>query len=132
MENEKDLLSPASIELMQTILANQTRELDLSGQNLELQKQQDTHSYEIAKKSLDVQAKDLADERRHKLELWKMISRLALVAVLALTLVTVTALFLGKEQFVLELTKIALYGGSGAAVGFFYQKSKRKNESEDL
>lgn len=38
---------------------------------------------------------------------------------------------LDKEQFVLELAKIAMYGGGGVAVGAFYQKGKRQSESKE-
>ena len=78
-----------------------------------------------------MQSKDLIDERRHRLEIWKLLSRLALCGIVALTAVAVTALFFGKEQFVLELLKIALYGGSGAAMGIFYQRGRRGSSADE-
>ena len=66
-------LSPVSVELMQAFLANQAKELELNEKNLELLKQQDSNNYNLARKSLDIQEKDLANERQHKLEIGKML-----------------------------------------------------------
>lgn len=69
-------LSPVSVELMQAFLANQAKELELNEKNLELLKQQDSNNYNLARKSLDIQEKDLANERQHKLEIGKMLFNL--------------------------------------------------------
>lgn len=129
-ESEKEL-SPVSVELMQAFLANQAKELELNEKNLELLKQQDSNNYNLAKKSLDIQEKDLANERQHKLEIGKMLFNLSISAVFVLAFVVIVALYLDKEQFVLELAKIAMYGGGGVAVGAFYQKGKRQSESKE-
>lgn len=129
-EREKEL-SPVSVELMQAFLANQAKELELNEKNLELLKQQDSNNYNLAKKSLDIQEKDLVNERQHKLAIGKMLFHLSISAVFVLAFVVIIALYLDKEQFVLELSKIAMYGGGGVAVGTFYQKSKRQGESKE-
>ena len=79
-ESEKEL-SLVSVELMQAFLANQAKELELNEKNLELLKQQDSNNYNLARKSLDIQEKDLANERQHKLEIGKMLFNLSLSAV---------------------------------------------------
>ena len=80
-------LSPVSVELMQAFLANQAKELELNEKNLELLKQQDSNNYNLARKSLDIQEKDLANERQHKLEIGKMLFNLSLSAVFVLAFV---------------------------------------------
>ena len=103
----------------------------MNEKNLELLKQQDSNNYNLARKSLDIQEKDLANERQHKLEIGKMLFNLSLSAVFVLAFVVIIALYLDKEQFVLELAKIAMYGGGGVAVGAFYPKGKRQSESKE-
>ena len=49
---------------------------------------------------------------------------------LIVALLTALALWLGKEQFILEVLRVVFYGGSGIAVGAYYQKAKGLSENK--
>ena len=57
----------------------------------------------------------------------------SLLSVVVASLVAL-ALWLGKEQFILEIFRAVFYGGFGATAGAYYQKSKslgnRQNDEE--
>ncbi|MDR1874626.1 MAG: hypothetical protein LBQ90_06400 [Synergistaceae bacterium] len=120
------------VELLQTFLENQSKELELRTQELELAKQQEMHSFEYSKFSTEIQSKDLTDERKHQRELWTIATKFASYGILALTVTICLALYLGREQFVLEIVRVAFYGGCGAVAGSYYQKGKRQESKENI
>ena len=133
-EENKEVTHQYPVELFKTFLENQSKELELRGQELEIAKQRDAHNFEYSKFTTEAQIKDLTDERKHQREFWQIAFKLISCGIAALTLVICLALYLGREQFVLEIFRIVFYGGCGAVAGSYYQKSKylesKKNAEE--
>ena len=117
--------------LVERMLDNQTEELrirEVESNNEEAQMQR---MHEYAMKALDVQADDRENHRRYS----KTIGGRALWIILSLVLIVAAffgyALFLGKEQVVLEIVKASLYIVSGGSGGYFAGLSKgNKNKSD--
>jgi hypothetical protein len=126
----KETVSQYPVELLQTFLENQSKELELRAQELELEKQRDVHGFEYSKFSTETQSKDFADARKHQRELWKIFCRFGVYGVTVLSVIVCFALYLGREQFVLELARAAFFGGFGAVAGSYYQKSKHHETDE--
>jgi hypothetical protein len=114
------------VKLLQVFLNNQSKELELKNQELEFAKQKDTNSFEHSKIVISAQLQDLADQRKHNSKMWSSLINVVLCGIVALTTVSCFALYLGREQFVLELIRVVFYGGCGAVAGSYYQKSKNQ------
>ncbi|MBQ7264451.1 MAG: hypothetical protein IJR14_12140 [Synergistaceae bacterium] len=124
---EKDL----PVGLIRLFLENQRKELELRAQELEIAKQEEQHSYDVTKLSLRTQADDLEKDRAYRGGLWRACMKFATGIFAIFALLTALALWLGKEQFMLEIMRAVFYGGSGAAVGAYYQKAKRSSGTGD-
>ena len=127
----KEITPQYPVDLLQTFLENQSKELDLRTQELDLAKQQAQYDFEYAKISTEEQGKNLADARRHQRNLWEIAAKYGFCCLMTLTVIVCFALYLGREQFVLEIVRVAFYGGCGAVAGSYYQKGKRQESKEN-
>ena len=118
------------VDLIQLFLDNQRKELELRTNELEITKQEEQHSYDVARLSLRTQADNIERDRQHKIALWRLFMKFAAFIAVIAALLMGFALWLGKEQFILEVLRIVFYGGSGVAVGAYYQKSKKSKEDD--
>lgn len=119
-DNDKGL----PVDLIKLFLENQKKELELRTRELEIAKQEELHSYDVTKLSIKAQTDSLESERKHHRQLWSMwVKYGSLLSVVVASLVAL-ALWLGKEQFILEIFRAVFYGGFGATAGAYYQKSK--------
>jgi uncharacterized membrane protein len=104
----------------------------LRTQELELAKQQEVHSFEYSKFSTEIQSSDLVDARKHQRELWLIFAKYATIGILIFATIACLALYLGREEFVLEIVKVVFYSGCGAVAGSYYQKGKRQEQKEEI
>ena len=106
-----------SDETLAELVSVQREEVEVRREEAELSRRELEANKEHALKALDAQREDRDkfwdhQERVHKRGTW--------VAVLVIILVPAflgALLYMGHEDFALELVKIALYGGSGYAAG---------------
>jgi len=126
-----DTNAPYPAELIQNILDNQSKELELKSQELELTKQRDTNYFEYSKFTTEAQIQNLADERKHQSEMWSKSMSVVFSSIAALTVIVCLALYVGREQFILEIIRIVFFSGCGAIAGSSYQKSKRQEQKKD-
>ncbi|NCC86029.1 MAG: hypothetical protein EOM03_18305 [Clostridia bacterium] len=122
------------VDLIQTFLDNQAKELEIRVQELELAKQEEMHNYDVTKLSIRAQLDDMERNRTHRRQMWSIGAKLGSFFALLFAGIVALAFWLDKEQFILEVLRVAFYGGFGAAAGAYYQKAKtvgRKDESEE-
>ena len=133
MDNQPMSSEPKEIpvELIQVFLGNQTKELEIKAQELEIAKQEEVHNFEVTKLSIKFQSENFENSREHHKYLWKLWTILGISTVVSLTILMIAALWLGKEQFILEILRIVFYGGVGATAGSYYQKSKLLSQKEE-
>ena len=126
-DNDKGL----PVDLIKLFLENQKKELELRTRELEIAKQEELHSYDVTKLSIKAQTDSLESERKHHRQLWSMWGKYgSLLSVVVASLVAL-ALWLGREQFILEIFRAVFYGGFGATAGAYYQKSKSLGNRQD-
>ena len=120
---------PQSSNLAESILANQAREIELRKQAEENKKQSIKYNYDLAKQSIQAQLEDRREQRAHQKVLWNWIMWFCFFITLIASCFLCWALYLNKENFLLEIVRILFYGGSGFCAGFSLHKVK-KNDSE--
>ncbi len=112
-------------ELLEQILQNQAKELELRYNELNLKKQEDNNSYEFAKAALSAKSSDRKDEREHDRQTQKTVLIFAAVITLVVTTLIIYALSIGKDSFAMELIKAVIFILSGGAGGFAIGKSSK-------
>lgn len=127
--------------LVARFLANQGKEIELRAQEHELRSKEldlrgksNDQQHEFALKSLDAQAKALADEHRHKTQRGGRRIWLAGVAITLFVGLSGYALHLGKEEIVKDVFKIGIGFAAGLVGGYGYAKSqpdKGKGEADE-
>ena len=122
---------PLPLEVITHFLENQTRELDLRKQEDETKRQLIKSNTELAKASMQAQKENLKNAREHREALWARWLLFGGFVVVVAAILIGWSLWLGKEQFILEVLRVVTYGGSGIAIGSYYQKSKNLNSQND-
>lgn len=104
--------------LVKEFFDNQSRELELRKQQLDLEKQKDDHAYQWARQALEAQLTDREKDRAFQLagrrNSFFFAAGLAVLFVLFLS----TALWLNKDEVVLEIVKAAIFITTGGAGGY--------------
>lgn len=110
----------------------QNKELDVRMEELALQKQKDSNSFDFARESLGIKKSDREDQRRHEARQRKA-TYLFVTAILAIfSMVVCYSLFMGKEAFATEVIKTLAYiftggmGGYGIARYQAHRQEKRR------
>jgi len=119
--------NPAIIE---KFLAVQEQELLMRGKELELHQQNNNNSHEYAKAALQANKEDREAARNHESKVIKNSYMFSGVILICLLFLVGFALFLNKDQIVLEALKALLFFGSGGIGGYGYAKSKNKREQD--
>ena len=105
-------------ELIGKLIQNQAKDLELKARELELQAQQDKHSYEFAKAALSVKSAGQAQKHGHEQRVL-IIKLVALVAAMLITAGLIGfSLHGGHEAVAMEILKAMVYLASGAAGGY--------------
>ncbi|MGY6214955.1 hypothetical protein ACW73L_07320 [Methylolobus aquaticus] len=121
-----------SPEVIAKFIENQGRELDLKARELQLQEQQDKHSFEYSKQALAAKADDLERQRAHEHKAHT--SWLIFLGALALliTSIVLVALFLNQSAIATEIIKaIVLVAGGGFGGYGLGRRAKAKQSGTD-
>lgn len=116
---------------MEQWLHNQAREIQVRSDELALAKQQDQHAHEYANASLAAQAADLREEREYNTGALKFLGKITVALVFIILAFFATLMLTGHEQAALELAKILIYGGVGAAGGYGIGKGKKNGAANE-
>lgn len=113
--HDANTLDPQTIE---QLVKNQAFELELRARELDLQQQQDRHSFEFSRASLDAQIIDRQDERVFQRKQRRDAYILAAIISFALCGVVAFAMWANKDQIALEIIKSVVLLLSGGAGGY--------------
>ena len=80
---------------------------------------------------MQAQKDNLESARKHREALWTRWLWFGGFALVVIAVLISWSLWLEKEQFLLEALRVVFYGGSGMAIGSYYQKSKNLNSQND-
>lgn len=115
-------------EFVKKFLENQENDIKLRAQEIELRKQADNNNYEYAKKSLDVQAKDMEASRNATLKFRTQQYIFSSFVLLVILIFLGIALYLGKDQIVIEIIKAVIFLGVGGIGGYSYGRTEKKDK----
>ena len=124
-KENKEIVPEDQVYLVRAFLENQSKELELRSQELELDKQRAQYDFEYSKFSIGEQVKDLTNAREHHRKTLEIVLKYALGGAFFVTVIVCYALYVGREQFVLEIIKALAFGGCGVLAGSAYQKNKK-------
>ncbi len=125
-------LPQLSPDLVQQLITNQTRELELRTSDLVLQQQKDNNAFAFGKEALAAKATDLKDQRRH--QFFKMVATFIFIAFLVLLTVVLIAYALanGKDAMALEIIKAVIYVGGGAVGGYGIGRARAASKASEV
>lgn len=92
------------------------------------------HNYDVTKLSIRAQLDNMERDRVHRRAVWSTGAKFGSFFALLFAVIVALAFWFDKEQFILEVLRVAFYGGFGATAGAYYQKVKaveRRNEPEE-
>lgn len=124
MENNKK----EDPDIVKHFLMNQTKELAIRVQELELRKQEDNNELEYSKTALAVSHEDRESSRQHEFNKLRDRYYFAGFSVLLMVILFIVAITYGKDQIVTEVMKAILFYGAGAFSGYGYIYLNKKNE----
>lgn len=125
-KNSNQHPSPA---LMERILNSQEQQLVIRDKEIDLQKQIDRNTHDYAKAALEVEAKDKESERVHKAIMIKLRYIFAGIIIVCLFSLFGFALYLNKDQIVMEIIKAIMYFGAGGFGGYYYSEGKKSKDN---
>ncbi len=117
-------------DLFERFLENQSREIETRQDELDLEKQKDSHNFEFSKAALDAQERDRIHERECKRNQYKDRYRLVFWVVLILASIIVASLYLGSEKLAMEIAKGIGYISAGLLGGYGLGKNSKPGESD--
>ncbi len=114
------------VDVIRSFLENQSKELELKGREADFKQQQDRNSFQFARETLQAQKEDREKERVAESARLKLL--LIFWGAIAVVLCGFFgyALYLGKEQFLTEVLKIILYGGTGSLGGYSWGRYRKQ------
>ena len=115
-------------DLLRKLLDTQMKELEVRQQEEENKRQIAKINADLAKQSLQLQANDKKEEREYRRDIHKRLINAGTVTIIFILLLMAFALYANKENFIIELIKILIYGGSGIITGASWQKLKQNSE----
>jgi hypothetical protein len=130
---------PPSPEVVTEMLRLQHRQLDLRSREIDIRELELEHKreeaergFDFAKSALAAQVDDVKQIRtqQSKTTRYGMIITLAGLVIIAATVIY--SLYLGKEQFVLELAKLIIAALGGGGVGYAIGHRKAHQQQEEI
>lgn len=117
--------SPA---LLEKFIDIQEKELVMRGQEIELRKQSDSNAHAYAKAALEANIKDREAERSHVASITN--HRFIFLAIIIILLICsfCFALYINKDQIVMEIIKAIMFFGTGGLGGYAWGKKYRQGE----
>ena len=131
--NLPSVIEPESLtpELLSQFFQNQAKEIELRQSELNLKKQEDDHSFEFAKGALQAKLADRGSEREHERETLKFRLIFSGVALIAIVGMVIYSLYIGKENFAMEIIKAVIFLLSGGAGGFAIGRTSHGDSGKD-
>lgn len=119
------------IKLLEDFVRQQGQQIELRKRELEIQEKDRGRYWDHAAKVLDAQKSDLIDQRKHR----RSQSKVRLFSGILLTILFFVfvgwALYLNKDQIVMDLLKIFLGFLAGAPSGYLWGKSRKPTPAVD-
>jgi hypothetical protein len=116
-------------ELLGQFVENQTKELEIRAQELDIQKQQDNNNLTWARENLAAQERDRAHERTCNRGRSRERMIFAAILVSFLCGVMIFAMWTGKDSIAMELVKAVGFLTAGAVGGYGYGRSRGSETS---
>jgi len=101
----------------------------IRGQEIDLRKQNDRNAHDYAKAALEANVKDREAERNHVAGIAKFRYLFAGIIILFLVVLFCFALFMNKDQVVMEIIKAIMFFGSGGISGYALGKKSPKDNN---
>lgn len=114
--------------MIEKFLANQTQELTIRAQELELEKQKDNNGFQFAQKSLDAQIADRRHQREFESKNRKSLYLLIVLIIIAICALVAFALNLNKDDVAKEIIKSITYVATGFLGGYGTAKLRQKQD----
>ncbi|MDO4709055.1 MAG: hypothetical protein Q4B94_04430 [Pseudomonadota bacterium] len=131
MSKDENQSSQLPLPLVEQILENQTRELVVRAQEVELEKQKDENAFAFSKEALAAQAKDREHarecRRNEKKDQQKMVLWLFFLVGLLIFGVTVY----GAKDLALELAKAIILLAAGASGGYGIATARQRRKKDE-
>jgi len=119
-------------DMIRQIVENQTQELAIRKETLELKKMEINNSHQYALKNLDALKDDRKDQREHERKTQGKTILLVSIIIGIFALFGGYCLWIGKEKVLEEFFKFLIYAVPSAGGAYFYGYSKaKKKETED-
>jgi len=110
--------------MLERMLENQAREIQIRAQELALQQQKDTNAFEFGKGALTAKVADRKDQRMHEKSMRRDVCYLAAFITLLVVGLISYSLYSHSEAFATELIKSLVFIFSGGAGGYGLAKSQ--------
>jgi hypothetical protein len=123
--------SHLSPQIVEQLVSNQARDLELRAADLSLQQQKDANGFTYAMKALEAQAADRKDERVHKCRMKDRVLLFSLLIAVILCSLIGFCLSSGHEAIAVEIIKMVSYIGVGVFGGYGIGKRSSKSSSAD-
>ena len=119
------------LQLQSKQLDLRARELELRQQEIEIKKQEAQNGYDFAQEALKAQTEDVKTVRKQEARNSKYGLTIAIAVILLIGAVVLYSLNLGKETFVLDLTRLLLASAGGGGVGYIigHRKASQRQET---
>ncbi len=120
---EKQKFTPVFSE---TFIEFQLKDYEIRQQEIDFKKSQSEKNYEFAKDALWIQSEDLKDMREHEIKKERNSQMITILAILLLFTIVLFAMYLNKDEILIEFGKIAgyIFGGGITGYGLGLQKAK--------
>ena len=125
-ENQEGISS----SLFKEFLDNQSKELELKSNELNLKKQEDEHSFQFAQQALSAQIEDRKEQRGFHLKTRKLVYIFATIVSVLFIAFLVFTLAMGKDQITMELIKAVIFIATGSVGGYAIGKLRRPSEED--
>ena len=123
------------IDVLNRYIDLQFSEAESKKEEIEFRKLEESHAFEYASTALKTQADDRKDERGHIGRIINKTYILAGLIILMFTIFLIIALFLNKEQIVMEIIRAVVYiltgGAGGFAIGRVIRRRNVENNEEE-
>lgn len=120
--------TPPDPALVVKYLEIQGQELVMKSKELDIKQQNDNNMLEYSKAALQANKEDRQAERVHAAKISSSRNRFTLAAIICILVFVSYALYLDKDQIVMEALKAVLYIGVGGLGGYSYAKTKKDPE----
>lgn len=107
------------------------RDLEVRKRELDFKKDQNEKNFEFATSSLQIQSEDMKNQRETDRKREKSVLSIVVLALTMFFCTILLSLYLGKDDLLLEMAKIAgyLFGGGITGYGLGMQKAKHKEKA---